>query len=254
MGEALDQLISLVQRLRRDCPWDKIQTFDSLKNNLIEEAYEVKEAMEMGHFDRVKEELGDLLALILLNSEIANQNGLFDIEDIAKNTCTKLKKRHPHIFGSKEFKSAEEVHNSWEKTKLKDSGSILDNIPKSLPALMLANTVQKRAARVGFDWENLEDVFQKVEEELRELKEAKTAKSQNARVEELGDLLFSVVNLSRFLDVDSEKALRQTVEKFKRRFRSIEKELTRRGRKTNETTLSELDKLWNEAKEREKDV
>ncbi len=254
MGEALDQLISLVQKLRRECPWDRIQTFQSLRNSIIQEAYEAKEASEANSPDRLREELGDLLVLILMNSEIARGDGLFDIEDVARKACRKLESRHPHVFGSDNLGSAEDVRNSWEKSKLKEGGSLLDGVPSSLPVLMLACTVQERAARVGFDWENLDDVFRKVEEELGELKEVKTAALQDARLEEFGDLLFSVVNVSRFLDVDPEEALRKTVEKFRRRFRSIEKELAKMGRNTNEATLSEMDKLWNEAKEREKDV
>lgn len=254
MGEALDELILLIQRLRKECPWDRIQSFHSLKNDLIEEAYEVKEAIETDESHRVREELGDLLSLILMYSEIARDNGLFDLEEVARKACTKLKDRHLHVFGSKSLRTAEEVHTLWQRSKVKEGGSILDNIPSSLPALMLAHIVQKRAERVGFDWDNFEDVFRKVEEELKELKEAKGTEAQDARVEELGDLLFSTINLSRFLGVDPEEALRRTVEKFRQRFRTIEKELTRKGKNLDEATLDEMDELWNEAKGKERNV
>lgn len=254
MSEALDELIALIRKLRKECPWDRVQTLDTLKNSLIEEAYEVKDAIDRKDFDRLIEELGDLLVLILMHSEIAGETEYFDIDSVAKKACIKLRKRHPHIFDSKVLKNAEEVHSSWEESKLAEGNSILENIPKSLPALMLAYIVQNRAGSVGFDWNNLEDVYRKVEEELKELKEAKAEESPEARVEELGDLLFSIVNLSRFLEVDPEEALHRTVEKFRRRFRSIEKELTRQGRSLDEATLREMDKLWNEAKEREKHV
>lgn len=187
-------------------------------------------------------------------SEIARDNGLFDLEEVARKACTKLKDRHLHVFGSKSLRTAEEVHTLWQRSKVKEGGSILDNIPSSLPALMLAHIVQKRAERVGFDWDNFEDVFRKVEEELKELKEAKGTEAQDARVEELGDLLFSTINLSRFLGVDPEEALRRTVEKFRQRFRTIEKELTRKGKNLDEATLDEMDELWNEAKGKERNV
>jgi MazG family protein len=254
MADALGELITLIRRLRKECPWDRAQTFRSLRANVVEEAHEVKEAVETDQPGRVTEELGDLLSLIVMYSEIAGERGLFDLDDVAKTACKKLKNRHTHVFGAKKAESADEVHIAWERAKVKERSSILDGIPSSLPALMLAHMVQKRAERVGFDWDSSEDVFNKVEEELKELRAAKRAHPQEARVEELGDLLFSVINLSRSLGVDPEEALRGTVEKFRRRFRSIEEELTSRGRNLNEATLNEMDELWNEAKKREKNA
>jgi len=251
MPDALRELIALVKKLRNECPWDRVQTLDSLKGSLIEEAYEVKDVLEKGEFDRLAEELGDLLILILMNAEIAGQTGLFDLETIAKKASAKLHRRHPHVFGRKELTSAEEVSASWQQSKLQESGSILNNVPRDLPSLMLAHTVQKRAEKVGFDWDNIEDVFRKVEEELQELRAAKGSKSLEARGEELGDLLFTIVNLARRLGIDPEQALRNTVEKFRRRFRTIERELAKKGRTPSEVPLSELDRLWDEAKEKE---
>ena len=252
MAETVDQLILLLQGLRKKCPWDRAQTLRSLKNNLVEEAHELKDAIETDDRERVLEELGDLLALILMSAQIAQEEGLFTLQDVVRRICKKMEVRHPHVFGSEKLGTPEAVETCWEKSKLEETGSILDTVPRSLPALLLAGTVQKRAAKVGFDWENVDEVFQKVEEELDEVKQVHTESSQEARLDEFGDLLFSVVNLSRFLKVDAEEALRHTVEKFTRRFRKIEGELTRRGKNLEETPLSEMDRLWNEAKDREK--
>ena len=254
MADALGRLVALIRKLRKECPWDRAQTFRSLRANIVEEAHEVKEAVETDEPDRVKEELSDLLSLIVMYSEIAGENGLFDLGDVARKACSKLEKRHTHVFGGKKVESADEVRIAWEKGKIKERSSILDGIPSSLPALMLAHMVQKRAERVGFDWDSSEDVFEKVEEELKELRAAKCGRPQEARAEELGDLLFSVINLSRFLGVDPEEALRGTVEKFRRRFRRIEEELTSRGKNLKEATLDEMDRLWDEAKNREKNA
>jgi MazG family protein len=252
MAETVDRLIQLIQELRKKCPWDRVQTLQSLKNSLVEEAHELKDAIEANECERVSEELGDLLALVLMSAEIAREKGLFSLRDVVGRTCEKMRVRHPHVFGSEKLESPEEVESCWEKSKLEETGSTLDGVPRSLPALLLADTIQKRAARVGFDWESLEDVFGKVEEELGELREVGTERSQDARLEEFGDLLFSVVNLSRFLKVDAEEALRHTVEKFTRRFGTVEAELKKRGKSPEETTLSEMDRLWNEAKSGEK--
>jgi XTP/dITP diphosphohydrolase len=252
MAETVDQLFQLVGELRKKCPWDRVQTLQSLKNSLVEETHELRDAIEADDCERIREELGDLLALILMTAEIAGEKRLFTLQDVVTRTSEKMKMRHPHVFGSEKLESPEEVEACWEKSKLKETGSILDSIPKSLPALLLADTIQRRAARVGFDWERLEDVFEKVEEELGELREVGTETCQDDRLDEFGDLLFSVVNLSRFLKVDAEEALRHTVEKFTRRFGTVEAELRKRGKSPEETTLGEMDRLWNEAKTGEK--
>ncbi len=253
MERAFDGLVELVRRLRRECPWDQSQTLESLKNCLIEEAHEVKEAVEAGDPSRLKDEFGDLLTLVLMNLEIASEEGLFDLEETASHACSKLEKRHPHVFGSKSLDTPQEVYSSWEVSKITDGGSILKSVPRSLPPLMLAHIVQKRAAGVGFDWEKVDDVFAKVEEELAELKSIDSDDS-SARLEEFGDLLFSVINLARFLKVDPEQALRHTIEKFSRRFGEIEAEIVESGRRMDDVTLSEMDRLWEAAKKREKDV
>jgi tetrapyrrole methylase family protein/MazG family protein len=250
------RLVAIMARLRGEggCPWDREQTHESLVPYLIEESYEVKETIDHGDFEHLREELGDLLLQIVFHAQLANEAGRFDIHDVAQAICTKLIGRHPHVFGDVEVASSAEVLQNWEQIKLdekrgrEDKPSRLSGVPKHLPALLRAHRVQEKAARVGFDWEHVRDVFAKVREEINELESA-TVQGRPAEIKhEIGDLLFALVNLSRFLNVQSELALHDTVERFIERFRHIEKRAAEQGRQIEHMTLAEMDALWNEAK------
>ena len=254
--EKLEDLIKIVEILRGEngCPWDRKQTRESLKYPFLEEAYEVLEAIDLGK-DQLEEELGDLLLHIVFQSVISKEKKEFSMEGVINEICTKLVRRHPHVFKEKTDISTEEVAANWEEIKKTeknhlDRKSVLDGIPVALPALMKAEKIQKKAADVGFDWEKIEEVMDKVEEELEELKEAinleKNDEKKEKFKEELGDLLFTLVNLGRFLKVDSTDALNKTIQKFDRRFRYVEDSCN-----IKEATLEEMDNLWNEAKSKE---
>ena len=270
-----DELVRIMVRLREEegCPWDREQTHESLKPYLIEEAYEVMEAMDQGDDEAFKEELGDLMLQVVFHARIAEERGRFDIGEVLAAHVEKLKRRHPHVFGEASVQGADtdhpidEVWANWERIKREEHGkrtSVLSGVPKALPALLKARRVQEKASLVGFDWERTEEVFAKVEEEVAELKaacashdEADTdgisdkVREDHIR-EELGDLLFSLVNLSRFLNVEPEDALRRTVNKFVRRFRAIEEELSRRDSSPAEASLEEMDAIWEGTKGRER--
>ncbi len=257
VGERFARLVEIMERLRgpEGCPWDREQTHDSLKPYIIEEAYEALEAMDEAP-DVLKDELGDLLFQIIFHAELSREAGAFDISDVLANITDKMIRRHPHVFGSAEAASPEEVLLNWEEIKLAERGarpreSVLDGVPKALPALLRARRLQEKASRVGFDWGELDPVLEKVEEEWGELKAKIAAGDGVGTQEELGDLLFSLVNAARFLDVNPEEALRQSVVKFISRFRHIEKRAAERGRPLKEMSLAEMDALWEEAKKEE---
>ena len=247
-----DRLVEIMHRLRRECPWDRKQTRESLKPYLIEEAYEVLDAIESGDVEKLKEELGDLMLQVVFHAEIAREKGEFDIYQVIEFLCNKLIYRHPHVFGDLKVKDAEEVLKNWEKLKQKEKnhqGSVLDGVPKELPALIQAFRLQEKAAKVGFDWERTEDVKAKVEEEWEELKEAMETGDKERIEEELGDLLFAIANLARFLGVDPESALRKCNSRFKERFGFIERRLREEGKRPEDVSLEYMDRLWEEAKE-----
>ena len=247
-----DRLVSIMCELRKKCPWDRKQTRESLRPYLIEEAYEVLDAIDSGNPEKLKEELGDLMLQAVFHAEIAKERGEFDIYDVIDFLCNKLIYRHPHVFGDAKVKDAEEVLRNWEKLKQKEKnheGSVLDGVPKELPALIQAFRLQEKAAKVGFDWDRTEDVIAKVEEEWKELKEAIRNGDKEAMEHELGDLLFAIANLSRFIGVEPEGALRNCNMRFKKRFGFIEKKLKEEGKSPEEVSLAEMDKLWEEAKE-----
>jgi len=239
------------------CPWDLEQTHESLKPYLIEEAYEVIEAIDSGADEPLKEELGDLLLQVVFHAEIADRQGRFSMDDVIRGIIEKLKRRHPHVFGEVHVDGSEQVIKNWEEIKRREKrgkkagGSVLDGLPKSLPALIKARRIQEKVSRVGFDWARTEEVMLKVEEELSELKEASLKNDHDAIEEELGDLLFAIANLARFVSLCPEDALKKTIDKFQRRFQYIEQELPKRGKKLGEATLEEMDKLWEEVKEKE---
>jgi len=253
MENKVKNVIKMMKRLRgkNGCPWDNEQTIASLKPYIIEEAFEVVEAIEKKNYEKIKEELGDLLLQIVFVSQIASEKGLFDINDVSDAICQKMVRRHPHIFGTVKVSSARDVTVNWNKIKVEEenpSASILEGIPKTLPALLKAHKVSYKASAVGFDWNNHNEVMEKIKEELNELNEAINDNEKSKIEEEIGDLLFSVVNLARFKGINSEIALRKTISKFKKRFKHIEDELAKANRKTWDATLDEMENLWNEAK------
>lgn len=251
------EAIRLMAKLRGDkgCPWDKAQSHLSLTPFLIEETYEVLESIEDKNSQKLCDELGDLLLQILFHSQIAKEEGLFDVNDVLSNLIKKIKRRHPHIFEKgKSALTPEEVLKNWEEIKLKEKGaiskksSLMDGIPSGLPALLAAHRVQSRAVEVGFDWENTTQVIEKVQEELNEFLLSCQQKDVSRSKEELGDILFSLVNLARFLEINPEEALRKTIKKFVQRFKYIEKMSREKQKSLKEMSLREMDKHWEEAK------
>ena len=256
--ELFDQLVQVVATLRGEngCPWDKAQTHETLKAELIEETYEVIEAIDAKSSDKLQEELGDLLLQVVLNAQIAKDQNDFSINEVVRSITDKLIRRHPHVFGDVDAKDTETVLQNWEAIKRSEVGcedrkSVLDGVPESLPSLLRAQKIQNRAARVGFDWDTVADVLPKLEEEIEEVK-VSVKKGDTAEIEmEIGDLLFSVVNLCRFLEVQAEEALRQAVHKFTDRFQKMEETLEQRGTTFKDYDLAGLDLIWEEAKEKE---
>lgn len=254
-----DEFISIVKRLRNECPWDREQTHESIRHLVLEETYEVLEAIDNKNYEELKKELGDLLLHVAFNAVIAEGNGEFDLKDVIESINKKLVLRHPHVFGDVKVEGTKDVLRNWEHIKLEEGrDSILDGVPKELPALTRAYRLQEKSSKVGFDWDTSEDAFKKLEEELLEFKAA-AEKRMDAKgsigeeflhelEEELGDILFSIVNYSRFLNINPENALRKTISKYIKRFHHIEATLKTRGKKITESNLEEMDKIWNEAK------
>ena len=254
------KLVDVMKRLREPdgCPWDREQTHRSLKPYMLEEVYEALEAIDAEDDSELCKELGDVLLQVVFHAQIADEENRFTIEDVAGSIVEKLIRRHPHVFGDAQVNNTGQVIENWEEIKKqerRDAGqqqpSHLDGIPKNLPALMRAQRMQARAARQGFDWREISGALDKVEEEFAELRREHEAGSEDTVEDEFGDLLFSLVNVARFLHVDSEQALQRAVAKFERRFRSVEVALQKRERSMQDSTLDELDALWDEAKQRE---
>jgi tetrapyrrole methylase family protein/MazG family protein len=237
-------------RARDGCPWDRQQTHESLKPFLIEEAYEVIEALEKGDAREFAEELGDLLFQILFHTRIAKEEGRFTISDVLEICTEKMIRRHPHIFGDSTAATPEEVLDTWERIKKKEHRrpSILDGIPKQLPALLKAHRIQDRVSRVGFDWKMASEVFDKIDEELAEFRAAQAEQDRDKIEHEFGDILFTLVNLSRFLAINPEDSLQKTIARFSGRFKAVEKKLDDTGKKPGEVSLEEMDKLWDSVK------
>lgn len=249
-----EQLVDIMKRLRKECPWDREQTPESLRQYILEEAYETIEAIDNRDWDELRKELGDLLLQIVFQAEIAEENNRFILADVINHINRKLIERHPHVFGDVKVKDAGEVKDNWEQIKVKKENrqSILEGLPKIMSALLLAQRVQDKASQVGFDWEKAQDVAEKVKEEVEELQESVEKNIPEAIEEEIGDLLFSLVNLCRFYNVNAEDALRKTTNKFISRFQYIERKLAEKSNSPREATLEEMDKLWEEAKRRDK--
>lgn len=255
---SFDRIMEIMRRLRGPggCPWDAEQTHDSLKRYLLEEAYEVIEAIDAQSPPMLKEELGDLLLQPVFHAVIAEERGLFTMDDVLAALAEKLVSRHPHVFGEEVIRTSEEQLENWERLKQREKRhertSALAGVPPHLPALMKAQKITEKAARVGFDWAHVDEVFAKVLEELREFEETMLAGDQERMEAELGDLLFALVNLGRFLAIDPEEALRKTVDRFTKRFSHIEQTLHERGVPMREASLEEMERLWQEAKELER--
>lgn len=247
--QAFGRLLDIMDDLREKCPWDKKQTLQSLRHLTIEETYELGDAILDNNLTEVKKELGDLLLHIVFYAKIGSETQHFDIADVANEICEKLINRHPHIYANVEAKTEEEVKQNWEKIKLKEGNtSVLEGVPKSLPALVKATRIQEKAKGVGFDWEKPQQVWNKVQEELQELQTEVTNQNTQAIEAELGDVLFSIINYARFLNVNPENALEQTNKKFIQRFQYLEKKAQQNNKKLAEMTLAEMDVFWEEAK------
>jgi len=255
-----ERIVIIMRRLRGPggCPWDAEQTHDTLKRYLLEETYEVIEAIDSGSDEHLKEELGDLLLQPVFHAAIAEERGSFTMDDVLNTLADKLIRRHPHVFGDIEIKDSQAQIENWEKIKKQEKGderrSALAGVPPHLPALLKAQKVTEKASRVGFDWEHVDQVMAKVIEELHEFEEALASGDQQHTEAELGDLLFAIANLGRFLALDTEEALRKTISRFQRRFSHIEDQMHNRGINLHDATLAEMDALWEEAKQIERTI
>lgn len=252
--QAFDRLLTVMNELRENCPWDKKQTLESLRHLTIEETYELSDAIVEGDLNEVKKELGDLMLHNVFYARIASETNVFDVADVLNGICDKLIERHPHIYSDVVAEDEATVKANWEKIKLKSGNkSVLGGVPKSLPALVKAIRIQDKARGVGFDWEKKEQVWEKVEEEMQEFKDefnaisAETIHKEKATAE-FGDLLFSLVNYARFINIDPEEALERTNKKFIKRFQYLETESAKDGKQMGEMTLAEMDEYWNKAK------
>lgn len=248
-ARAFLRLTTIMDELREQCPWDRKQTEQTLRPLTIEETYELADAITNNDWSGIREELGDLFLHLVFYAKIASEQQLFTLEEVFDGICTKLINRHPHVYGSVQVKDEDEVKKNWEQLKMKEGKkSVLGGVPVSLPALVKAIRIQEKAKQVGFEWENKEDVWKKVEEEKNELLEAIEAGNADAIEDEYGDLLFSLVNYARFLKVDAEGALERTNQKFIRRFQNMEQMAATAGKSLNDMTLAEMDELWNQSK------
>lgn len=247
--EAIDRLLTIMDDLREQCPWDRKQTFESLRHLTIEETYELSESLLKGSSDDIKSELGDLLLHIVFYAKIGSEQSSFDIADVANRICDKLIQRHPHVYGDVEVTDEKEVKQNWEQLKLKhDRKGVLDGVPDSLPSLVKAYRMQEKAAGVGFDWDQTAGVMQKIEEELQEFYDEVDRNDKSSAESEFGDLLFSLVNYARFIGINPDDALSRTNQKFRSRFVEMEKKISERQINMNQLKLDEWEKLWQEVK------
>ena len=247
--QAFDRLLTIMDELRTQCPWDKKQTMQTLRHLTIEETYELGDAILDNDLEEIKKELGDVLLHIVFYAKIGSETKHFDIADVANDICDKLINRHPHIYGDVVVENEEEVKQNWEKIKLKEGKkSVLEGVPKGLPALVKANRIQDKVAGVGFDWEKPEQVWEKVQEELEEFQYEVRQGNADAMESEFGDVLFSMVNYARFLNINPENALERTNKKFIKRFQYLENKAKEQGKALKDMTLSEMDVFWEEAK------
>jgi XTP/dITP diphosphohydrolase len=250
LSDSFLKLVGIMDDLRAKCPWDKKQTIDTLRPLTLEETYELADAITDQDFKGIKEELGDVLLHILFYAKIGSEQNQFTLQEVIEGISEKLIVRHPHIYGDVTVENEEDVKRNWEQIKLKTNNkkSVLSGVPKALPAVVKATRIQEKAKQVGFEWENKEDVFKKVQEEINELQEAISEDNQAHIEEEFGDVLFSLINYARFLKVDAEGALEKTNKKFMYRFQQIEAIANQRGKALQDMTLGEMDDIWNEVK------
>ncbi|ALJ04355.1 pyrophosphatase [Pseudalgibacter alginicilyticus] len=247
--KAFDRLLTIMDELRAQCPWDKKQTMETLRHLTIEETYELGDAILDNDLEEVKKELGDVLLHIVFYSKIGSETNDFDIADVCNSICEKLINRHPHIYGDVKVKNEDDVKRNWENLKLKEGKkSVLEGVPNSLPALVKANRIQEKVAGVGFDWEAPNQVWEKVEEELNEFKAEVESGNKDAMESEFGDVIFSMVNYARFLNINPENALERTNKKFSKRFQYLEEKARSINKPLKEMTLAEMDVFWEEAK------
>lgn len=249
--EAFGRLLDVMDELREKCPWDKKQTNESLRSNTIEETYELCDALIRNDDENIRKELGDLLLHIVFYAKIGQEKGAFDIKDVCQSLCDKLIYRHPHVFGDDPADTSQQVEQSWEQLKLKEKGgnkTVLEGVPSSLPSIVKAQRIQDKARNVGFDWEDRDQVWDKVHEELNELKDEINVMNPVSMENEFGDLLFSIINAARLYKVDPDHALEKTNQKFIRRFNYLEQHTIQQGRSLQEMTLEEMDEIWDEAK------
>ncbi|MDD3077490.1 MAG: nucleoside triphosphate pyrophosphohydrolase [Paludibacter sp.] len=249
-----ERLLEIMAKLRQKCPWDREQTFESLRSNSIEEVYELADAIIDGNKQAIKKELGDILLHVVFYAQMGSETEDFDIYDVCKGLNEKLIYRHPHVFGDVEANNAQKVEQNWEQLKLKEKGgnkTVLSGVPRSLPALIKAHRIQDKARSVGFDWEEREQVWDKVQEEMNELKTEISAMDKDKMEAEFGDLLFSFINAGRLYGIDPENALERTNRKFIKRFNYLESKTISQGRDLKKMTLTEMDEIWNEAKKSE---
>ena len=250
--ESFERLLDIMDELREKCPWDRKQTFETLRHLTIEETYELADAIIENDTDEIKKEVGDLLLHIVFYAKIGSEENAFDIKSVIDSLNEKLIRRHPHIYGDEKVENSEQVKENWEQIKLKEGRkSTLSGVPKTLPALVKAYRIQDKARGVGFDWDNSQQVWEKVEEEIEELKEEVRNNNKEKIEQEFGDTLFALINYARFIDVNPETALERTNKKFINRFQFIEEKALQQGRSLKDMTLEEMDKIWNEAKTQE---
>jgi len=248
--KAFDRLLTIMDELREQCPWDKKQTMETLRHLTIEETYELGDAILDNDLEEVKKELGDILLHIVFYAKIGSETQDFDIADVANGICEKLINRHPHIYGDVKVENEEEVKQNWENIKLKEGKkSVLEGVPNGLPSLVKANRIQDKVSGVGFDWERPEQVFEKLKEELGELQEEVEANNADKMESEFGDVLFSMVNYARFLKINPENALERTNKKFIKRFQYLEAKAKEAGKSMKDMTLAEMGVFWEEAKQ-----
>ena len=248
--KGFDRLVKIMRSVKTECPWDREQTHESIRQYFIEETFEVIDAIDEKDDESLVEELGDVQCQVLFHSLLAEERGKFTLADVCNGIADKLVRRHPHVFENIKVKDSGEVLKNWEHIKMKEGKkeSVLDGVPKDLPALIKAYRVQNKAGRVGFDWDNIADVVAKISEELGEFKDSLKTNDRDRIEDELGDLLFSIVNLARKIEISPEDALRRTIRKFTARFQYIEKALKEKGVSIKDASLDEMDKLWEEAK------
>lgn len=251
--QSFERLVRIMDELREQCPWDKKQTIQTLRQLTIEETYELADSITQNDWRGLKEELGDILLHIVFYARIAREEKQFTLGEVIEGVCNKLVHRHPHIYSSVQVNNEDDVKRNWEQLKLKEGKkSILAGVPNSLPAMVKALRIQEKAKQVGFEWEIKEDVMDKIREEVNELEHAVQTQHADAMEDEMGDVLFSMVNYARFLNIDPENALARTNAKFKRRFEAMEAELTAQGASLNDYTLEDMDAVWNRIKQAEK--